>query len=132
NAGHTVIIGGKRHVLHLVPSGIFHPKTTCVIGNGVVVDPLALIEETEAVERAGATITGRLFVSSRCHIILPYHRTVETAIEDQLGEKKIGTTSRGIGPAYEDKMGRRGLRMCDLMDLATLSGKIRERVTEKN
>ena len=132
NAGHTVIIGGRRHVLHLVPSGIFHPKTKCVIGSGVVLDPLALIEETQAIEKTGAEVRDRLYVSNRCHIILPYHRVQEAAIELQLGERKIGTTSRGIGPAYEDKMGRRGLRMCDLMDHATLREKIRHRVEDKN
>src|SRR3954463_15450161 len=116
NAGHTVIIGGRRHVLHLVPSGIFHPKTQCVIGNGVVLDPLALIEENEAIEKFGATVEGRLYVSNRCHIIFPYHRVQEAAIEQQLGEGKIGPTSRGTGPAYEDKAGRRGLRPADLMD----------------
>src|SRR5262245_22015043 len=132
NAGHTVIIGSKKHVLHLVPSGIFHPNTKCVIGSGVVLDPLALIEETQAIEKTGAQTKDRLFVSNRCHLILPYHRVLEAAIELHLGERKIGTTSRGIGPAYEDKMGRRGLRMCDLMDTATLADKIHERVEEKN
>src|SRR5262245_21874496 len=132
NAGHTVIIGSKKHVLHLVPSGIFHPNTKCVIGSGVVLDPLALIEETQAIEKTGAQTKGRLFVSNRCHLILPYHRVLEAAIELQLGERRIGTTSRGIGPAYEDKMGRRGLRMCDLMDTETLRDKIRHNVAEKN
>ncbi len=132
NAGHTVIIGGRRHVLHLVPSGIFHPQVKCVIGTGVVLDPLALIEETQAIEKTGTVLKDRLFVSNRCHVILPYHRVQEAAIELQLGERKIGTTSRGIGPAYEDKMGRRGLRMCDLMDPLTLRDKIRQRVEEKN
>jgi adenylosuccinate synthase len=132
NAGHTVIIGSHRHVLHLVPSGIFHPNTKCVIGSGVVLDPLALIEETQAIEKTGAQTKDRLFVSNRCHLILPYHRVLEAAIELQLGERKIGTTSRGIGPAYEDKMGRRGLRMCDLMDTDTLRDKIRHNVAEKN
>ncbi len=132
NAGHTVIIGSKKHVLHLVPSGIFHPNTKCVIGSGVVLDPLALIEETQAIEKTGARTKDRLFVSNRCHLILPYHRVLEAAIELQLGERKIGTTSRGIGPAYEDKMGRRGLRMCDLIDTDTLRDKIRHNVAEKN
>jgi adenylosuccinate synthase len=132
NAGHTVIFSGRRHVLHLVPSGIFHPNATCVIGTGVVLDPLALIEETQVIEKDGAVLAGRLFVSNRCHVILPYHRVQEAAIELKLGERKIGTTSRGIGPAYEDKMGRRGLRMCDLMDQQTLRDKIRQRVEEKN
>src|SRR5262249_9776363 len=132
NAGHTVNISGNRHVLHLIPSGIFHPNVQCVIGSGVVLDPLALIEEKEGVEKAGATVKGRLMVSNRCHVIFPYHRDQEAAMEMQLGERKIGTTSRGIGPAYEDKMGRRGLRICDLIDTATLPEKIRQRVSEKN
>jgi len=132
NAGHTVIIDGKRHVLHLIPSGIFHPNVQCVIGSGVVLDPLALIEEKKGVESAGIRVNGRLFVSNRAHVILPYHRVQESAIERQLGERMIGTTSRGIGPAYEDKMGRRGLRMCDLVDTSTLSDKIRQRVEDKN
>jgi adenylosuccinate synthase len=133
NAGHTITFGSRRHVLHLVPSGIFHFNPLCVIGGGVVVDPLALIEEMEAIEKVlGRPIKGRLFVSNRSHLILPYHRVVEAAIEAHLGEKKIGTTSRGIGPAYEDKMGRRGLRVCDLVDLETLSEKIRTLVEEKN
>ena len=115
NAGHTVSFGNRRHVLHLIPSGIFHPKVTCVIGNGVVLDPLALIEEYQAIERAmSITVKGRLFVSNRCHLILPYHRVLEAAIEQHLGDRRIGTTSRGIGPAYEDKMGRRGLRVCEI------------------
>jgi adenylosuccinate synthase len=132
NAGHTVNIGSRRHVLHLVPSGIFHPGVKCVIGGGVVLDPLAFIQEAEAIEKTGTEIRGRLFVSNRCHLILPYHRVIETAVELQLGERRIGTTSRGIGPAYEDKMGRRGLRVCDLMNSDTLAQKIREQVSEKN
>ena len=114
NAGHTVNFGGHRHVLHLVPSGIFHEGVACVVGGGVVLDPIAFIEELDGLEAAGITIKGRLFISNRCHVILPYHRAVEAAMENQLGDRKIGTTSRGIGPAYEDKIGRRGLRVCDL------------------
>lgn len=133
NAGHTVEIGSKRHVLHLIPSGIFQPRVKCVIGSGVVLDPLAFIEEAEAVQHAmSVSIEGRLWISNRCHLILPYHRSIESAIENQLGERKIGTTSRGIGPAYEDKAGRRGLRVCDLMDSATLPEKIRYQTAEKN
>ncbi|PYS51668.1 MAG: adenylosuccinate synthase [Acidobacteria bacterium] len=133
NAGHTINVGSRRHVLHLIPSGIFQPRVKCVIGSGVVLDPLALIEESEAIQRATSLpMDGRLFVSNRCHLILPYHRVVEAATENQLGERRIGTTSRGIGPAYEDKMGRRGLRVCDLMDSETLPGKIRDLVAEKN
>ncbi len=133
NAGHTVSFGNKRHVLHLIPSGIFQPHVRCVIGGGVVLDPMALLEESEAIEKAlSISIKGRLFVSNRCHLILPYHRVLEAAIEKQLGERRIGTTSRGIGPAYEDKMGRRGLRVCDLMSPDTLSAKIRAQVEDKN
>jgi len=133
NAGHTVSIGNRRHVLHLVPSGIFHPRVICVIGSGVVLDPLALIEESQAIEKATSiSLRGRLFVSNRCHLILPYHRVLEAAIEKQLGERRIGTTSRGIGPAYEDKMGRRGVRVCDLLDPETLPEKIADLVAEKN
>jgi len=133
NAGHTVNVGNRRHVLHLIPSGVFHADVKCVIGSGVVLDPLALIEESDAIQKAmSISLAGRLFVSNRCHLILPYHRMLEAAIEKQLGERRIGTTSRGIGPAYEDKMNRRGLRVCDLMDSATLPEKIRAQVEEKN
>src|SRR5436190_15907138 len=133
NAGHTVSFGNRRHVLHLIPSGIFQPKTTCVIGGGVVLDPLALIEEYQTIVHAmSINVEGRLFISNRCHLILPYHRVLEAAIEKQLGERRIGTTSRGIGPAYEDKVGRRGLRMCDLLDATTLASKIKAQVELKN
>jgi adenylosuccinate synthase len=132
NAGHTVSIGTLRHVLHVVPSGIFHEGVACVIGGGVVLDPLAFLEEAQAIEATGVNIRGRLFISNRCHLILPYHRVLEAAIEKQLGERKIGTTSRGIGPAYEDKVGRRGLRMCDLIDASTLASKIKTQVELKN
>jgi adenylosuccinate synthase len=133
NAGHTVSVGNRRHVLHLIPSGIFHPGVKCVIGGGVVLDPLALIEESQAIQTAlEISVEGRLFVSNRCHLILPYHRVLEAAIEKQLGERRIGTTSRGIGPAYEDKMGRRGLRVCDLINPDALADKIRAQVVETN
>jgi adenylosuccinate synthase len=133
NAGHTVSIGNQRHVLHLIPSGIFQRDVKCVIGSGVVLDPIALLEESEAIETAlGCSVNGRLFISNRCHLILPYHRVIEAAIEKQLGERRIGTTSRGIGPAYEDKVGRRGIRVCDLMNPETLPDKIRAQVADKN
>ncbi len=133
NAGHTVSVGNRRHVLHLIPSGIFQAGVKCVIGGGVVLDPLALLEESEAIQTAlSISVKGRLFVSNRCHLILPYHRVLEAAIEKQLGERRIGTTSRGIGPAYEDKVARRGLRVCDLLDRSTLPEKIRVQVVEKN
>src|SRR6185295_3469801 len=132
NAGHTVNFGGRRHVLHVVPSGIFHAGVACVVGSGVVLDPLAFIEELKGLQDAGVDIKGRLLVSNRCHVILPYHRALESAMENYLGERKIGTTSRGIGPAYEDKIARRGLRVCDLISPDTLPEKIRVQVVEKN
>ena len=116
NAGHTVIIEGKKYVLHLIPAGILHPKKICVIGNGVVVDPLALKKEIDDLQSAGVSCHGRLFVSNRANVILEYHRLAEKRDEDSRGEERIGTTNRGIGPAYEDKMGRRGLRFCDLLN----------------
>src|SRR4030095_6035927 len=131
NAGHTVNFGGRRHVLHVVPSGIFHDGVACIVGGGVVLDPIAFLEELDGLEAVGVAVEGRLFVSNRCHLILPYHRAVEAAMEQQLGDRKIGTTSRGIGPAYEDKIGRRGLRVCDLLDPTTLVAKIKAQVELK-
>ena len=132
NAGHTIRIGKQRFILHLIPSGIFHENIQCVIGSGVVLDPLALIEEQEVLAEAGIPIDGRLFVSNRCHLILPYHRVLEATMELQLRERRIGTTSRGIGPAYEDKMARRGLRACDLLNTDTMAARIQEQVELKN
>jgi adenylosuccinate synthase len=114
NAGHTVINEGKKFVLHLIPSGILHSEKICVIGNGVVVDLAALKQEIELLAAAGIRCQGRLLISNRCHLIFDYHRTVEQADELRRGMKRIGTTCRGIGPAYEDRSGRRGLRICDL------------------
>ncbi len=114
NAGHTVLINGKKYVLHLIPSGILHPEKLCAIGNGVVIDPFALKKEIADLEAAGISCRGRLFVSNRAHVIVEYHRLAERSDEERRGEAKIGTTNRGIGPAYEDKMGRRGVRVCDL------------------
>ena len=117
NAGHTVIVAGRKFVLHLVPSGILHPGKTCVIGNGVVVDPLALIEEIRMLEREGVTVRGRLMVSDRAHLALRYHHALDQADEAARGAgKRIGTTGRGIGPAYRDKVCRCGLRMGDLLE----------------
>ena len=132
NAGHTVNIGNRRHVLHLIPSGIFHEGVTCVIGGGVVLDPQGFVAEVQELEAAGISVAGRLFISNRCHLILPYHRALEAAMEEHLGDKKIGTTLRGVGPAYEDKAGRRGLRMCDLLNPDTLTAKIMAQVDLKN
>ena len=117
NAGHTVIVAGKKFVLHLVPSGILHPGKTCVIGNGVVVDPLALLEEIRMLEKDGIVVQGRLSVSDRAHMVLRYHNAIDKAEEVARGaDKRIGTTGRGIGPAYRDKVCRCGLRMGDLVE----------------
>jgi len=131
NAGHTVIINGKKYVLHLIPSGILHPQKICAIGNGVVIDPAALKHEIESLKAEGISCKGRLFVSNRAHVILDYHRAVEREDEERRGEKRIGTTNRGIGPAYEDKMGRRGLRICDLLNPRTLRHIVEENVKAK-
>ena len=135
NAGHTVIVDDDEFILHLIPSGILHPKVVCVIGNGVVVDPAALFAEIDQLHDRGLDTSGRLLVSSRAHVILPYHRDLEAASEDRLGEQRIGTTSRGIGPSYQHKAGRCGVRIGDLADgrtggrLATL---IEANVAERN
>jgi adenylosuccinate synthase len=132
NAGHTVIINGKKFVLQLVPCGVLRAGCRSVIGNGVVLDPLAFLKEVGALRETGVQVDGYLFVSNRAHVILPYHRMIELAAENAPGRVKIGTTSRGIGPAYEDKMGRRGLRVADLLDLPLLKKHIENAVREKN
>lgn len=119
NAGHTVFVNGTQTILHLIPSGILHEGVTCVIGNGVVVDPIALFAEIDQLAEQGIDTTGRLFVSDRAHLILPYHRDLEAISEARLGSQAIGTTSRGIGPSYEDKVGRRGIRIADLANGAS-------------
>ncbi len=116
NAGHTVYIGEQKYVLKLIPSGILRPGIQAVIGNGVVVDPAALLQEMETLERAGVAVRGNLFVSNRAHVIFPFHRLVEKMSEARENRIPIGTTSRGIGPCYEDKIGRRGIRIADLLD----------------
>jgi adenylosuccinate synthase len=132
NAGHTVIIGTDRFVLQLIPCGILRPKQRAVIGAGVVVDPAALVAEIETLCRAGINVDERLHISNRAHLIFPYHRELDKAAESARGADKIGTTSRGIGPAYEDKMARRGLRMCDLLEPELFRKKAAHVVAEKN
>ena len=132
NAGHTVTISGKRFVLQLVPCGILREGCRAVIGNGVVLDPFALLKEVDALRAAGVRVDANLFISNRAQVILPYHRMIELAAENAPGRVKIGTTSRGIGPAYEDKMGRRGLRVADLLDLDLLKTHIENACREKN
>ena len=132
NAGHTVIVKGKKFVLHLIPSGILHSGKVCLIGSGVVLDPKAFLSEVKMLEDEGIPVRGSLFISNRAHLILPYHCAVENAAEAARGDKKIGTTSRGIGPAYEDKTGRRGVRVVDLFDLEGLKEIIFTVTAEKN
>jgi adenylosuccinate synthase len=132
NAGHTVIIQGKKFVLQLVPCGVLRQGCLAVIGNGVVLDPIAFLKEVGMLRQAGVHVDGNLFVSNRAHVILPYHRMIEMGSENAPGRVKIGTTSRGIGPAYEDKMGRRGLRVADLLDSNLLKATIENACREKN
>ncbi|MGH8843650.1 MAG: adenylosuccinate synthase [Advenella sp.] len=126
NAGHTLWINGKRTVLRLIPSGIMHPHAICYIGNGVVLSPEALLKEIEELEAAGLDVRSRLRISEACPLILPYHVAVDQAREARKGENKIGTTGRGIGPAYEDKVARRALRVQDLYDLDVFDEKLKE------
>jgi adenylosuccinate synthase len=125
NAGHTVIHDGKTRVLHLIPSGILHTGKICVIGNGVVVDPKALFKEIDGLEQEGVATRDRLFVSDRAHLILPYHHGIELGAEQRRGDNAIGTTSRGIGPCYQDKMARSGIRAVDCLDRDKLAATIR-------
>ncbi len=130
NAGHTVCFNGKTYILHLLPSGIFHPNVTCVIGNGVVLDPIALLDEIEMVKSAGVDITGRLLISHNAHLIMPYHKLLDKLYEQ--GEDKIGTTGKGIGPAYVDKYARIGIKVVDLLDRDILRRKLRKNIELKN
>jgi adenylosuccinate synthase len=132
NAGHTVIFDNHRYVLQLIPSGILRPDKKAVIGAGTVVDPAALVNELENLRKSGIEVRGRLFLSNRAHVIFPYHREMDKASEAALGAAKIGTTSRGIGPAYEDKMARRGIRVCDLLDPDRFREKLERVIKEKD
>jgi adenylosuccinate synthase len=132
NAGHTVVTGGRKFVFHQIPSGILHRGKTCVIGNGVVLDPVALMEEIATLRKGGVDVGGRLVVSDRAQLLMPYHRLLDGASESHKGSGKIGTTHRGIGPAYMDKMARVGLRVGDLFEPASFRRKVREVVAEKN
>ena len=128
NAGHTVTIHGKKFILQLIPCGVLREGCRGVIGNGVVLDPFAFMKEVDALRATGVKVDGNLFVSNRAHVILPYHRLIELAAENAPGRVKIGTTSRGIGPTYEDKMARSGLRVQDLLDKTLLQQAYRERL----
>lgn len=130
NAGHTVCIDDKTYVLHLIPSGIFHQHITCVIGNGVVIDPVALMSEIDQLQKAGIDIKGRLLISHNAHLIMPYHKMLDTIREKT--SNSIGTTGRGIGPAYIDKFMRVGIRIVDLLDRDILAQKLKANIEEKN
>ena len=131
NAGHTVVVEGKKHVFHLIPSGILHPEKICVIGNGVVLDPAKFLEEVEAVKKSDIPVENRLFISNHCHIIMPYHQLFDVNKEKVLKGKKIGTTGRGIGPCYSDKVARNGIRLIDLFD-KNLKEQLEGLLEEKN
>lgn len=130
NAGHTVEIGDKKYILHLIPSGILRDNVICVIGNGVVIDPVALLDEIEFLEKQNISVKGRLFISQNAHLIMPYHKLLDSISES--GKNKIGTTGRGIGPCYIDKYARKGIKINDLLHPEVLERKIRENIAEKN
>ncbi len=133
NAGHTLVVGDEKVVLHLIPSGVLHEGKRCVIGNGVVLDPEVFIMEVNRLKGAGRLQDdSTLLLSESLHIIMPYHKALDIAREAKSGDKKIGTTGRGIGPCYEDKIGRRGVRLMDLVDPVVFSRKLRENLDEKN
>lgn len=132
NAGHTVVVGAEKYVLHMLPSGVIQPGTVNVIAGGVVVDPWVLLEEIDELAGRGISLEGRLYVSDRAHVVLPYHRSVDRAMEQLRGEESLGTTSRGIGPAYGDKSLREGLRVADVRALDQSGERLRANVTARN
>jgi adenylosuccinate synthase len=132
NAGHTVVVGREKYVLHSIPSGILHAGCRCVIGCGVVVDPGSLIHEMESLVRRGVTLDGNLFISKNAHVIMPYHPALDRASEAKLGARRIGTTGKGVGPAYVDKAARVGIRMADLLDERLFREKLEVNLAEKN
>jgi len=132
NAGHTVVKGDKQFIFHLVPSGILHPGKKCFIGSGVVVDPEYLLREIEDLRKKGVEVDGNLFIDYKAHIVLPYHKALDEIKEERRGKNKIGTTKRGIGPAYLDKVSRNGIRMVDLIEEKSLSEKLKINLGEKN
>ena len=132
NAGHTLVVEGKKTVLHLIPSGILHPNVRCFIGNGVVLSIPDLLKEIQGLEAAGVAVRDRLMISLDCPIIMPYHVALDQSVEQRRGNQKIGTTGRGIGPAYEDKVGRRGIRLRDLLDEEQLTFKLEALLHQHN
>jgi adenylosuccinate synthase len=132
NAGHTIEFDDKKIVLHLIPSGILHANVKCVIGNGVVIDPVALLEELNLIKSMGFDVKGRFFISQKAHLIMPYHKLIDQMSEEKAGGKKIGTTGRGIGPAYVDKFNRQGIRIVDLLDRENFKKTVAENVAVHN
>jgi adenylosuccinate synthase len=132
NAGHTVVVGKEKFVLQTIPSGILHPRSRCVIGCGVVVDPAALIEEMESLVQRGVSLDGNLYISKNAHLIMPYHPALDRASESKAGRRRIGTTGKGVGPAYADKAARIGIRMADLLDEQLFREKLEFNVFQKN
>lgn len=131
NAGHTVVVGEEEFKLHLIPSGILYPEKTCIIGNGVVIDPAVLVGEIRALEERGVRMAS-LYISERAHLIFPYHRRWDVVEEERKGKARIGTTGRGIGPAYTDKAARTGIRMVDLIDREAFSALLKKNIEHKN
>ncbi|PYL37514.1 MAG: adenylosuccinate synthase, partial [Verrucomicrobia bacterium] len=132
NAGHTVLHRGAKYILHMIPSGILRRGKTCVIGNGVVIDPIALLSEMDSLRKLGIKIGKNLLISDCAHLVLPYHRVIDEQRERRKGRAKIGTTKRGIGPAYGDKAARTGLRVSDLMQPILFSKKLQAKIVENN
>lgn len=132
NAGHTVVIGNEEFILHLIPSGILHRGKICVIGNGVVIDPKALLDEIESLKNKGIEVTNNLLVSDNAHVIFPYHKKLDELRESRRGNSKIGTTKRGIGPCYADKVARTGIRMIDLFDSNQFRKNLKFNIEENN
>ncbi len=132
NAGHTVVVGRDKYVLHTIPSGILHNGRRCVIGCGVVIDPGSLIEEMESLVQRGISLDGNLYISKNAHLIMPYHPALDRASEAKLGQRRIGTTGKGVGPAYVDKTARVGIRMADLLDERLFREKLEFNLAQKN
>jgi adenylosuccinate synthase len=132
NAGHTVVVDGEKFVFHLIPSGILHPGKICILGDGMVIDPRSFLQELEVLSRQGVKVEGRLFISPKAHLVMPYHRILDELYERLRGKGKIGTTGRGIGPAYEDKVARWGIRVGDLWDQEIFAERLRTVLHYKN
>ncbi len=131
NAGHTVVVGNSKYILHLLPSGILHPDKKCVLANGMVIDLVGLLNEIEFVKRVSGNVEGRIFLSERAHLIMPYHKELDLAYEESKGKKALGTTLKGVGPAYRDKAGRVGIRVADLKDPKGFLEKLKWNLKEK-